>query len=200
MTQKILGNLSTGRVFVLSAPAGTGKTTLVYMLMKEFSCIDRSVSYTTRSPREGEKHGQDYFFVSKEEFHRRIEGEDFLEYAQVFGSWYGTSKEQIHAKLSQGKHVFLVIDTQGARALQQMGFEAVYVFVSPPSVEALQDRLDRRKTEDEIARKERLSWAEKELQLASLYDYQIINCNLEVAYNVLKSIVIAEEHRTKKVN
>lgn len=200
MTQKVLGNRSEGLVFVLSAPAGTGKTTLVQMLMREFSCIDRSVSYTTRSAREGEKNGKDYFFVSKEEFHQRVEAKDFLEYAQVFGSWYGTSKEEIESKTSQGKHLFLVIDTQGAKALQEMGFQAIYVFVSPPSVEALQDRLDRRKTEDEIARKERLSWAEKELSLASLYDYQIVNCKLEVAYDVLKSIVIAEEHRTKKVN
>jgi guanylate kinase len=189
MTQKVLGNLSQGLVFVLSAPAGTGKTTLVQMLKKEFSCIDRSVSYTTRLPRGGEVDAEDYFFISKEEFEQRIEGEDFLEYAQVFGSWYGTSKAQIQSKVSSGKHVFLVIDTQGAVALQKMGFKAIYVFVSPPSVEALQDRLDRRKTEDEASRKERLSWAEKEIKLASLYDYQI-----------LKSIVIAEEHRIKKVN
>lgn len=198
MTQKILGNLPTGLVFVLSAPAGTGKTTLIRMLTQEFDCIQESVSCTTRTPRLGEIEGKDYFFLSPEDFKKKVVEDDFLEYAEVFGNLYGTSKKQIEEKTKSGKHVFLVIDTQGALSLQKMGFKAVYIFVAPPNVEALKERLHKRQTEDEEKRQERLSWAEKEMKLSVLYDFQIINCNLDVAYTVLKSIVIAEEHRVEK--
>lgn len=198
MTQKILGNLSTGLVFVLSAPAGTGKTTLVRMLTQEFDCIEESVSCTTRTPRLGEIEGKDYFFLSPEDFKKKITEADFLEYAEVFGNLYGTSKKQIEEKTKSGKHVFLVIDTQGALSLQKIGFKAVYIFVAPPNVEALKERLHKRQTEDEEKRLERLSWAEKEMKLSVLYDFQIVNCNLDVAYAVLKSIVIAAEHRVEK--
>ncbi|MBS0628377.1 MAG: guanylate kinase [Verrucomicrobia bacterium] len=198
MTQKVLGNLSRGLVFVLSAPAGTGKTTLVRMLTQEFNCIEESVSCTTRTSRPGEVGGKDYFFLSREAFEGKIAEGDFLEYAEVFGHLYGTSKKQIEEKTKSGKHVFLVIDTQGALSLQKMGFQAVYIFVAPPNVEALQERLSKRQTEDELEKTKRLSWAEKEMKLSSLYDYQIINCNLDVAYTVLKSIVISEEHRIRK--
>ena len=198
MTQKILGNLPTGLVFILSAPAGTGKTTLIRMLTQEFDCIEESVSCTTRTPRLGEIEGKDYFFLSPDDFKKKITEDDFLEYAEVFGNLYGTSKKQIEEKTKSGKHVFLVIDTQGALSLQKMGFKAVYIFVAPPNVEALKERLHKRQTEDEGKRLERLSWAEKEMKLSVLYDFQIINCNLDVAYTVLKSIVIAEEHRVEK--
>lgn len=198
MTQKVLGNLSRGLVFVLSAPAGTGKTTLIRMLMEEFDCIEESVSCTTRLPRIGEVEGRDYFFLTKEDFKKKIVQGEFLEYAEVYGHLYGTSKENLETKLKSGKHVFLVIDTQGAVSLREMGFKAIYIFISPPNVEALMERLHKRQTEDEDKRKERLSWAEKEMKLSVLYDFKIINCKLDVAYTVLKSIVISEEHRVEK--
>jgi len=198
MSRKILGNRPVGLVFVLSAPAGTGKTTLVRMLTREFSCIEESVSYTTRAPRPGEKDGRDYFFISPEEFKRKTVQGDFLEHAEVFGQEYGTCKEQVLEKTREGKHVFLVIDTKGALSLQKMGFKAIYIFVTPPGIESLRERLGKRSTEDEENRNRRLSAAEEEMKVAHLYDYQITNCNLEVAYTALKSIVIAEEHRIDK--
>ena len=198
MTQKVLGNLSKGIVFVLSAPAGTGKTTLIRMLTQEFDCIEESVSCTTRAPRVGEVEGKDYFFLTSEDFKKKVVEGEFLEYAEVYGQLYGTSKEHLEEKLKSGKHVFLVIDTQGALSLQKIGFKAVYIFISPPNVEALKERLHKRQSEDEDKRMERLSWAEKEMKLSVLYDFQIVNCKLDVAYTVLKSIVIAEEHRVEK--
>lgn len=197
MTQKILGNLSRGSAFVLSAPAGTGKTTLVRMLTEEFNCIEESISYTTRAPRGTEEEGKDYFFLSLDAFKKKIVQGEFLEYAEVYGHFYGTSKEQLEKRLDSGKHVFLVIDTQGAISLQKMGFKASYIFISPPSVEVLKERLDKRRTESEANRIERLSCAEKEIQLSMLYDFRIVNCDLNVTYTVLKSIVVAEEHRVK---
>lgn len=198
MTQKLLGNLEKGLVFVVSAPAGAGKTTLVRMLCDEFSCVVESISCTTRHAREGEVDGKDYQFLSREAFCNKVAEGDFLEYAEVFGELYGTSKRQLEETLSQGKHVVLVIDTQGALHLQSLGLEAVYVFIAPPSMETLAERLAKRQTETEDKRKERLSWAKKEIELSSFYDYKIINCNLDTAYKTLKSIVIAEEHRIRK--
>jgi len=195
---RLLGNLSKGLVFVVSAPAGTGKTTLVRLLTQEFACVEESVSCTTRAPRVGEVEGKDYHFLRQEEFQERIKAEDFLEYAEVFGKWYGTSKELVYQKVRQGKHVVLVIDTQGAQKLMAQSFEAVYIFIKPPSLEELQQRLIQRKTEDEKTREERLSWAQREMQAASAYDYQIVNAELEVAYEVLRSIIIAEEHKVQR--
>lgn len=198
MRQKLLGNLEKGLVFVLSAPAGTGKTTLARMLTLEFACVEESVSCTTRASRVGEKDGVDYHFLSHEVFKQKILQGEFLEHAEVFGEFYGTSKQQLERKLSEGKHVLLVIDTQGALQLQKMGFEAVYIFIAPPSIEALSERLAKRQSEDELKRKERLSWAQKEIDLCSFYDFLIVNCDLDVAYTSLKSVLIAEEHRVRK--
>jgi guanylate kinase len=195
MSQKLIGNLKKGLVFVLSAPAGTGKTTLVRMLTQEFSVVKESVSCTTRAPRAGEAEGTDYWFMSEEVFLQKKERGEFLECAKVFGFWYGTLQEKVEKEVDAGNHVFLIIDTQGAMQLQSSGFKAVYIFVAPPSLGALAERLTKRQTECEQKREERLSWAEKELLLVNHYDFQIVNCSLEVAYAVLRSIVIAEEHR-----
>jgi guanylate kinase len=196
MTQKLLGNISKGFVFILSAPAGTGKTTLVRMLSQEFPCIYESISCTTRPPRPGEVDGKDYYFLSKKEFEDRIQQGDFLEYAEVFGYHYGTSQSQVSKQQEMGKHVFLVIDTQGAVQLREKNFPAVYIFLSPPSINELKERLVKRKTESEEAIKKRLSWAKAELEMIEKYDYHIVNDNLNVTYTILRSIVIAEEHRT----
>lgn len=192
---KLLGNLSQGLVFVLSAPAGTGKTTLVRMLSQEFPCIHESVSCTTRPIRPGEVEGKDYYFLSKEQFEKKLAEGDFLEYAEVFGYYYGTSKTLVSKLQQLGKHVFLVIDTQGATKLKAQGFPATLIFLSPPSFEELERRLVNRKTEPQDVIEKRLSWAKKELARADKYDYHIVNDRLEEAYAVLRSIVIAEEHR-----
>lgn len=195
MAEKVLGNLKKGLVFVLSAPAGTGKTTLVRMLREEFPLIKESISCTTRVPRSGEVTGVDYFFLTHQEFEDRVKCGDFLEYAEVFGHAYGTSKSFVYEQLEQGNHVFLVIDTQGALQLKQKQFPAIFIFVSPPSLIELQQRLIKRKTETEESLKRRLSWAQNEISQAVHYDYHILNQNLMIAYDILRSIVIAEEHR-----
>lgn len=197
MVAKILGNLNRGLVFVVSAPAGTGKTTLVRMLINEFDCVAESVSCTTRKIRPGEIPGRDYYFLTEEEFEAKKREGDFLEHAKVFDNEYGTSREYVMKNQAAGKHVFLVIDTQGAMKLKKESFDAIYVFLSPPSLEELKQRLCKRQTESKETIEKRLSWAEHEMQMACYYDYHIINDNLENAYTILRSIVIAEEHRVR---
>jgi guanylate kinase len=195
MTQKLLGNLSRGLLFVLSAPAGTGKTTLVDMLSKEFDCVVESISCTTRPHRVNEHHGKHYHFLSKENFEDKIKNGDFLEYAEVFGYYYGTSSEYVMKQQNMGKHIFLVIDTQGAMQLKEQKLSAVFIFVSPPSLEELRDRLIKRKTEDMEMIEKRLAWAQHEISMVPNFNYHIVNDNLHNAYVILRSIVIAEEHR-----
>ena len=195
MVQKLLGSLPQGLVLVLSAPAGTGKTTLVHMLTKEFSCVVESISCTTRPHRYNESQGKDYHFLTKEKFEEKVREGDFLEYAEVFGYYYGTSSDFVLQQQKTGKHVILVIDTQGAMKLKNRGFPAVFIFVSPPSKEELRQRLIKRKTETLETIEERLAWAEHEMSMVPQYDYHIVNDHLENAYAILRSIVIAEEHR-----
>lgn len=192
--RRVLGGEERGLVFVLSAPAGTGKTTLVRMLTKEFDCVVESISYTTRSPRAAEIPGRDYHFITKQEFEEKIRRGEFLEYAQVFDHYYGTSRLYVEKELALAHHVVLVIDTQGALQLMEK-LSAVFIFVSPPSLPELRSRLKGRQSEHEEAIEKRLSWAEKEIALASRYTYHIVNDNLTIAYDVLRSILIAEEHK-----
>lgn len=185
-----------GILFVISAPAGTGKTTLVEMLMQEYPHVMASVSCTTRKPRPGEVEGKHYFFITETEFERRKIAGDFLEHVNLFDSFYGTSNGFIEEELSKGHHVVLTIDTQGALRLKGQ-IPAVFIFIAPPSIQELRRRLVSRKTETKEKIDSRIAWAEKELQAASQYDYQIVNDDLRQAYQVLRSIVIAEEHRVK---
>jgi len=196
MNEKVLGNLERGLFFILSAPAGTGKTTLVNKLQKEFECVVESVSFTTREPRQDEIDGVHYSFISDDEFAKKIKNKDFLEYAKVFDNYYGTDKNRVMDLQEQGKHVFLVIDTQGAMQLRDQ-LPGVFIFLLPPSKEVLKSRLRARQTEDEKETVLRLSQAEKEMLSAEHYDYVVVNDELSVAYDVLRSIVIAEEHRQK---
>lgn len=193
---RLIGNLSEGLLFVISAPAGTGKTTLVHMLCEEFSCVKESTSCTTRKPRPGEVNGLHYTFLSEEEFKLKIKQGAFLEYAQVFGHFYGTLKEVVDSDRKKGSHVILVIDTQGAMQLKEK-IQGTFIFISPPTLTELKERLQRRKTESEETIEKRLAWAEEELKMVTHYDYHIVNDNLIVAYDVLRSIIIAEEHKIK---
>jgi guanylate kinase len=195
----LLGNYQQGLTFVISAPAGTGKTTLVQKLVEEFPEVVASISYTTRQPRIGEMQGKDYFFVSEEEFKKRIAASDFLEHVSLYGDFYGTSRQWIEETQKQKKHVVLVIDTQGAMLLKGK-FPATFIFIRPPSLEELEKRLLQRGTENQSTLKTRLERAQIELKFAQQYDYQIVNDNLAIAYQVLKSILIAECHRSEKLN
>lgn len=195
--QKILGNLKKGLFFVVSAPAGTGKTTLVTKLEKEFPSVVRSISYTTRKPRGSELHGRDYFFISEKEFEEKINSGDFLEYAKVFDHYYGTSNAFVEEKRNEGKHVILVIDTQGAMKLKEKNI-GILIFISPPSIDALKQRMLSRNTDSSESIEKRLSWAQKEMKLAQHYDYIVVNDEFEIAYQILRSVLIAEEHRNKR--
>jgi guanylate kinase len=195
----ILGDCREGLVFVVSAPAGTGKTTLAHMLVEEFSSVIASVSYTTRIPRLNEQEGIDYHFVNKTVFQEKIATEDFLEYVKLYDDYYGTSRAWLEQQKKSGKHVVLVIDTQGAMQLMRT-FPAIFIFIRPPSLEVLRKRLIHRNTESPEKIKERLQWAEHELETAHLYDYQLVNDDLAVAYQALRSVVIAETYRTRRTN
>ncbi|MEI8365664.1 MAG: guanylate kinase [Parachlamydiaceae bacterium] len=190
----ILGNLKRGKLFILSAPAGTGKTTLVRLLVTEFPCVMASISLTTRQPRGNEVDGVDYYFVSDKEFVSRIAAGEFLEYVELYGHYYGTSRVWVEQQLDRGKHVVLVIDTQGARALRGK-VDVVTIFVSPPSIDELEKRLKQRKTESGDVIDQRLAWAREEMRAQHEYDYLIVNDDLATAYQVLRSIFVAEEHR-----
>lgn len=194
---QLLGNHPFGRLFVLSAPAGTGKTTLIHRLTNEFPCIIRSISFTSRPPRPGEVDGVDYHFVTRLQFESKIASKDFLEYVELYGNYYGTSQEWVLSRLKEGKHVVLVIDTQGALQLRGK-MEAVFIFVAPPSMESLQKRLMKRQTESPEAIQHRLEWARQEMEASTLYDYCLVNDDLDIASQVLRSIFIAEEHRSKR--
>jgi len=191
----LIGEGRDGRAFIVSAPAGTGKTTLVEKLLKEFPSIVASISYTTRKPREGEIDGVHYYFISELEFEAKIAAGDFLEYVKLYGTYYGTSRRWIEKQQAEGKHVVLVIDTQGAKTLKGK-IDAVSIFILPPSIDVLRSRLIKRETETSDMIDRRIAWAKFELDAARGYDYQILNEDIEIAYEILRSIFIAESHRT----
>lgn len=193
---KILNNKERGKAFILSAPAGTGKTTLVDRLTSKFPQLVRSISFTTRKPRGKEQEEHDYYFISFQEFERKINKGDFIEYVEVFGNFYGTGKDNVEALLNQGYDVILVIDTQGALAIKPF-FKGIYIFMGPPSIQELEKRLKARGTDSPAEIERRLSWAHNEIEQACHYDYNVINANLEETYGILKSIYIAEKYKTK---
>ncbi|MCB1084510.1 MAG: guanylate kinase [Chlamydiia bacterium] len=181
-----------GRLIIISAPAGTGKTTLVRMLIKDYpDRVVQSISCTTRPPRPGEVDGKDYVFLTKKAFDERAHKDEFLEHAIVFGEQYGTSKALVRKMQEQGKDVILVIDTQGALELKKK-VEALYIFIAPPSLAVLEERLKRRKTESPETIKKRLKWARRELEQSKHYDHTIVNDRLESAYEALKNIIITQ--------
>ena len=194
----LLGNLAYGKLFIISAPAGTGKTTLMRMIRAEFPTIAESVSCTTRHKRPGEIDGTDYIFIDKEQFKEKVKRGEFLEHAEVFSEMYGTLHSEVESKRVAGKHVVLVIDTQGAFRIKHQIQDAIMIFISPPSMEELKKRLERRGTEIKEKLEQRLAWANVELGLRYQYDYHIINENLNLAYEILKSIFVAEAHRLHK--
>ena len=180
-----------GRLFIISAPAGTGKTTLVHQLTEQLPNVVRSVTCTTRAPRPGEVNGKDYYFLTEEEFQKKVKAGDFLEHATIYGYHYGTSKSVVENELKAGKDVILVIDTQGALHLKGQ-IDATFIFISPPSLDELKKRLRKRKTETPEMIEKRLAWAREELEMISHYDYHIVNDDLSVALEALKNIIIAE--------
>jgi len=189
----------TGILIVISAPSGTGKSTLTRLLLSEFKNVEFSISYTTREPRENEVNGKDYFFVSEETFRKMIDEGDFLEWANVYGNLYGTSKTQVMRALKEGKDILLDIDTQGALNVKRSFPEAVLIFLLPPSFGELERRLRSRGTDSEEEIERRLKTARDEVRKALLYDYIIVNDEVELAYGKLKAIIVAEKCRSLRV-
>ncbi len=182
----------TGLSFILSAPAGTGKTTLVDRLVEEFPHIVKNISYTTRRKRDGEVDGKDYLFLTKEDFLKKED--DFLEVVELFGNKYATSKSLVQNNQANSLHTVFVIDVEGALQLKKQ-IPCISIFVSPPSLNALTSRLKKRSSENPEEMAVRIKRAKKELEMVKYYDYHIVNDVLSTAYEALKSIVIAEEHR-----
>lgn len=186
-------------IFVLSAPSGAGKTTLVQELKKDFFWLFYSISFTTRLPRLTEQPGKDYFFVSEEEFKLKIKQNFFLEWAKVHNAYYGTPAQPVIDALNSGKDVFLTIDVCGERKIKKIfPHNTVGIFVLPPSSEELKRRLASRQEDTFEEIKIRMQNAQKEIKYLKKYDYMIINDNLEEAVKVLKSIIVAEKNKVKR--
>lgn len=191
------GTRAPGALLVLSGPSGVGKSTLCRRLLRSLDGLRFSISYTTRSPRRGERDGTDYHFVSEESFRRLLKKGEFLEWARVDGRYYGTPRSGVEAGLRRGMDVLLDIDTQGAEQVRRRAKDPVLIFVLPPSSAALLDRHRRRGTDPGV-RDRRLALARREVLKSLRYDYLVFNDDLEHALEELKAIVLAERCRTRR--
>lgn len=188
-----------GLLIVISGPSGVGKGTVRKALFKRKGHnLDFSVSMTTRSPREGEVEGKDYYFVTKEEFEKQIKNGNLLEHARFVNNYYGTPKDKVIKKLEQGKEVVLEIEVQGALQVKAKMPEAVFIFIAPPSWEALETRLTSRGTETPEIIMERLTKARNEIMVASSYDYIVINDEIENAVDKIIAIIRAEHAKCSR--
>jgi guanylate kinase len=188
---------SRGLLFVVSAPSGTGKTTVVERLVQIFPDLGLSRSYTSRAMRAGEQDGVDYNFITRERFEAMIAEDAFLEWADVFGNLYGTGKADSERELAAGRDLVLVIDVQGARQVRSHGANAIGVFVLPPSFEALEHRLRGRSKDSEEAIRKRLATARREIRAVAEYEYVIVNDELDACVDRLRAIVLAERARPR---
>jgi guanylate kinase len=179
-------------VFIISAPSGSGKSTLVNQVRKIVPGLKFSISYTTRPPRTGEQNGREYYFVSRTEFEEMIRKDDFLEYADVFGNYYGTARRFLREAEQEGKDLLLDIDVQGAEQIKRKIPEAVRIFVMPPNRQELEKRLRTRSLDAEDVIQRRLVTASREIENYSKYDYILVNDRLEESIDALKSILLAE--------
>ena len=184
-----------GSVIVISAPSGTGKSTLVKRLLASVRGLDFSVSYTTRSPRPGEKNGRDYFFVVPGTFRRMIAAREFVEWADVFGHFYGTSRRQLRAAQDAGEDILLDIDVQGHAQVRRRLREAVSIFVLPPSFRELERRLRNRHSDAPEVIARRLNDARQEIRHWKEYDYLVVNDRLPTAVKALRAVVEAARSR-----
>ncbi|MFH1395489.1 MAG: guanylate kinase [Candidatus Omnitrophota bacterium] len=197
-TEILKGNMDIGSkalVIIVSAPSGSGKTTIVNEVMKKMTAITRSVSCTTRDPRKDEESGEDYIFISRNEFEEKIKNNEFLEYEENFGNYYGTLKTQFMEAESKEIDIILSIDVKGARKVKTLLPESVSIFIMPPSEEILAERLKNRNTDKEKEVLIRLKESKTEINASDEYDYLIVNDNLEKAVEELKNIIETERKR-----
>ena len=184
-----------GNIFVISAASGTGKTTLIARLLQHHSDIRVSVSHTTRAPRRGEENGKHYHFVSVPEFERMIEEGQFVEYAKVYGNYYGTSTQSLESLTRQGVDVILEIDTQGAEQIRRLLPQAYGIFIAPPSLATLEQRLRQRAADAPQVIAVRLAEARNEIEQARLFDYLVVNDDLTAAEAALLHIIKSQRYR-----
>ncbi|MCX5865682.1 MAG: guanylate kinase [Deltaproteobacteria bacterium] len=191
--------MSRGNLFVISAPSGAGKSTILKKLLAVVANLAFSVSHTTRAPRPGESNGRDYHFVDRTTFAGMRDNQAFLEWAEVHGNLYGTSRAAIEAQQAKGIDVFLDIDVQGAKQLRDGGHQgAIFLFIAPPSLAELERRLRGRGTDPEETVQLRLNNARREMEDAGRYDYLVINDQLDEAVEVLRAVVIAERCKARR--
>jgi guanylate kinase len=194
-----MSNSARGLLFIVSAPSGAGKTTLVERLVEQLPNLKMSRSYTSRAARQGETDGVDYNFVSRDRFEAMAAASEFLEWADVFGNLYGTGAADTEAMLAGGNDVVLVIDVQGARKVRARGLEARAVFVMPPSFPVLEQRLRGRSKDSEAAIQRRLQVARDEVAAFAEYDFVVVNDEVTAAVDRLRGIVVAERARLHRM-
>ncbi len=180
---------SSGRLIVISAPSGSGKTSIAKEILRKYPDMLFSISATTRSRRSGEKEGKDYFFMTKEEFAERVKKGDLVEWEEIYGDHYGTLRSEVEKALRSGRVMMFDVDVKGALSIKKNFPEAVLIFIKPPSVDALKERLVKRKTEDERALRRRLERASMELEQGKHFDYQVVNEDLRKAIEAVDGII-----------
>jgi len=193
-----MGEGDRGTLFVISAPSGTGKTTLARRLLESVPALKFSVSYTTRPRRAGEENGREYEFVDDARFDAMVAADGFLEWARVFDRRYGTGKAATEAVVASGTNLLLDIDVQGARQVRRSGLDAVSIFILPPNFASLEDRLTRRGSEHPASLALRLKEARREAMEYDRFDYVVVNADIEDATLELAAIVVAESARTAR--
>jgi guanylate kinase len=196
----LLEKKSRGNIFIVSAPSGSGKTTLCRELISLLDNLKFSVSFTTRPPRPQEVNNVDYTFISREEFQLMINREEFIEWSEIHNELYGTAKKRLEELVSSGIDVILDIDTQGAMQLKEKYKQGVYIFILPPSIEVLKERLEKRMTDSSEEIEKRLKSALYEIKSYYIYDYVIINDILKDALKEFEAIIIAHRVSTKVIN
>lgn len=188
-----------GVLIVISGPSGAGKGTICRALLEKHKDIHLSVSATTRDPRQGEVHGVNYYFLNKDEFLKKVEEDDFLEWAEVYGNCYGTPKSNVKELLDSGKDVILEIDIQGALKVKENTEEGVFIFILPPSMEELKQRIINRGSETPESLMRRFNSAYQEINYISKYNYAVVNDTVENAVNKIENILTAEKCRVDRI-
>ena len=188
--------MNKGLLILISAPSGAGKTSLVNEIIDRDDLLIKSVSHTTRAKRPGEEESIDYFFTTESEFNQMVLNNDFIEHAEVFGNFYGTSKNYVEENLDSGLDVILEIDWQGARQIQSVKREAVSIFIAPPTKHELENRLRKRGKDSEETISIRMSQATSDMKKAESYNYVVVNDSFETATSQLLTIISAERLRT----
>ncbi len=185
---------------VLSSPSGGGKTSICREAVKSIKDAAYAVSVTTRLPRKNEGEGKDYFFVTEKKFKEMIARKEFLEWAKVFGKYYGTLKKSVKIALGKNLTMFFTLDPQGALAIKRKYWDSVLIYILPPSLSELRKRLQRRKTDSARTIQHRLQAALKEISVAGKYDYVIVNQDLKESVSIVRSIVLAEKNKSSNFN